>query len=329
MDPRKQDSVKMLQSFIVKQRPEVIAVGADGRTGHDLYKILKVLVGTPEVRKVSEGDNARGSPPEVVFVDEELPRIFATSGRGAKEFQERNALTRQAISVARSLQDPTCEYAHLLGDETDFFQLSVHPLQDMLDRRLRVRIADECITDAVNRTGVDINHAIKNEHQASTLRFVSGLGPRKAQHIFGLLENTPAPVENRSELQNRKLVSAKVAKSCGAFLRINPAHFDEHHKDELEPLDNTMVDPDDYVLARKMSMDALDQDADADDMDQISKRAISDVISKVTSKDGFNRCDQKLDDLDLDLYAAELKKNHDMGDKVAILNDIKLQLQNT
>jgi len=43
---------------------------------------------------------------------------------------------------------------------------------------------ERAFIDVVAMTGVDVNQCVLHNHLSSTLQFVSGLGPRKAQSIL-------------------------------------------------------------------------------------------------------------------------------------------------
>ncbi|KAJ2381958.1 Transcription elongation factor spt6, partial [Coemansia sp. RSA 2603] len=171
--------------------------------------------------------------------------------------------------------------------------------------------------NVVNRTGVDVNHAAQHAHRAHVLQYVAGLGPRKAQALVSRITGDNA-LETRSELITRSLCARRTFINCAAFLRVRPA---------VEVLDATLVHPEDYDLARKMALDALDIEEEDDDNNAYAQRGRkrSDAPSRYVAE-LMRRAPEKLDELDLGKYADELKRLLDVY-KLETLRFIRRQLQ--
>ena len=312
-DVRKRDSCKLLLDFVKRQRPDVVCLGTNGRSSESLYQILiTVLSVVPGM-------------PNPVFIDDEPARIYQQSKRALTEFPEQNTLVKLAIGVGRLAHDPLCELANMLSDPRDFEQLMVHPLQDMLEATDRLKIADECTVDAVNAFGVDLNVATRNKHSSALLRFVSGLGPRKAKSIFDVLSASPQSIEFRLELHSQKLVGDKVYLSCAGFVRIDHGRLykdieDLKERTDLELLDNMMIHPDGgYDYGKKMAADALDIDTE-----NLEQAEVQEANSKAVF--GIIQDAEKLEELDLGLYAIQLEQTMGTKNMIVTLNDIKREL---
>jgi len=101
--------------------------------------------------------------------------------------------------MARQLQDPLLCYAQLCNQERDILALKLHPMQQTLIANSGGRMSDDCsellrrleieFINSANQVGVDINRCNIAPHTAHVLQFVSGLGPRKAQHIVKVLRH--------------------------------------------------------------------------------------------------------------------------------------------
>ena len=311
-DRRKQDSCKLLTEFVKRHKPDVVCVGTNGRTSESLYQIVDMVV-----KNVHE---IRMAPP--VFIDDAPARIYQQSKRAVEELPDQNTLVKLAISVGRLAHDPLGEMANLLCDPKDFEQLVVHPLQDMLDISERMKIADECMVDAVNAFGVDINVACRNKHSSALLRYVSGLGPRKAKSIFDVVSAFPQPIESRSAMVNQKLVGMAVYTSCAGFIRVDHGRLqtDVDYRSDIELLDNTMIHPslEGYEYGKKMATDALDAEPQGeDDYEEVRHKCVVSIM----------RDPSALDELDLDEYAKQLESAGTHFNVGRMLQEIKKELQ--
>eukprot|EP01119_Soliformovum_irregulare_P007094 TRINITY_DN1949_c0_g1_i1.p1 TRINITY_DN1949_c0_g1~~TRINITY_DN1949_c0_g1_i1.p1 ORF type:complete len:1550 (+),score=544.67 TRINITY_DN1949_c0_g1_i1:1495-6144(+) len=279
-DTRPQDDIKKLREFVEEHRPHCIAIGAHLEATR-LYDEVQRIV--EDVRKSS-----RRSPNiHVAYVDTEIPRIFASSQRALKMHPDFPPLLRQAISIGRLLQDPLMEMAGLCSNVKEITSLHLHPLQDMLGEDFLFNSLSRNFQTVVSMTGVDINKAVLYKHASNTLPFVSGLGPRKA---MGLINNIyrkgGSRVYNREDL--RRYMGDCVWTNCVGFLTIHERHL-VHGGGEIEPLDETIIHPDDYHLVRKMAADALERDPEDEDL----------ILMLMEHP-------RSLNEIDLDAFAEEL-----------------------
>lgn len=107
------------------------------------------------------------------------------------------SLVRQAITLARFMQDPLLCVAQLFNQDRDILGLKLHPLQQSIIAASGSRNSEDCtrlnhmlevqFINVTNDVGVDLNRCNQQPHTANALQFVSGLGPRKAQHILKVI----------------------------------------------------------------------------------------------------------------------------------------------
>ncbi|OMJ30041.1 Transcription elongation factor spt-6 [Smittium culicis] len=304
-----------LRLILEKRQPDVVAVV--GMTSQTLRLF-------EDVKRITDNHSAITS--DEIFVtlaSDELARIYYTSDRAKNEFPALNPAERYAMCVGRCLQDSLSEYA-AMGKE--LLGLSLHPLQRLVPPEVRWRHIERVLISMTNSVGVNVNEIIQHSHKSSTLSYVCGLGPRKAQAILNSLSGSAGTslIDSRSDLIYRELVTRNVFVNCASFLRIWPSHTDI--------LDSTRIHPEDYELARKMAADALDVE---DDPDEYSNSDSERYSRKKRGREGpskyvsevIRRSPEKLDELILSEYAIELERRLGVP-KLCCLQFIKRELQN-
>jgi transcription elongation factor SPT6 len=117
---------------------------------------------------------------------------------------------------------------------------------------------------------------------------------------------------NRDQFIKGGLLTTKIFLNATGFLRIthhgslskNSRNHPSQHEDAPDPLDDTRIHPEDYELARKMAMDALELDEE-----DIHNEHPSHVVTLlIQDSDKKN----KLEELNLDEFATSLyEANHD------------------
>lgn len=117
-----------------------------------------------------------------------LATLYASSPRSAVDFPDYNEHIRTAISLGRRFQNAEQEFASFFNQDDEILQYNWHPLQDQLaPSDLRNVLTQELMT-VVNRSGVNINHAVVHPHIAATLPFVAGFGQRKARELINVVK---------------------------------------------------------------------------------------------------------------------------------------------
>lgn len=300
-----------LKSFILSKKPHVIVVGSECIDARNVHKNI-----TEVVQDLC--DNDQFPPIRVEIIDNELSSVYMNSIRGKADFHDYPDLLRQAVSLARRIQDPLVEFSQLCTPEEEILCLRYHPLQDQLPKEDLLNALNTIFINTVNEVGVDINRAIVHPHTAQLVQFICGLGPRKASALLRTLKKQQTPIlESRTQLIMNCKFGAKVFINCAGFIKIDTAQLTDTGTDTyIEVLDSTRVHPEAYEWARKMAVDALEYD-DENDAEANPAGALDEILDNP----------DKLKDLDLDAFAEELERQG-FGNKSITLYDIRNELTN-
>ncbi|CAB1348966.1 unnamed protein product [Coregonus sp. 'balchen'] len=172
----------------------------------------------------------------VELVDNELAMLYMNSKKSEADFRDYPPLLRQAVSVARKIQDPLVEYAQ------------EHVLKEDLLNALYCEFINR-----VNEVGVDVNRAMAHPYTQSLLQYVCGLGPRKGSHLLRILKQNNTRLENRTQLVTMCHMGPKVFINCAGFIKIDTASLGDSTDSYIEVLDGSRVHPETYEWARKMA----------------------------------------------------------------------------
>lgn len=302
----KEADLLAIRNLIASCKPHVVAVGGESRDA---------LMIQLEIREIIAGLIVEERFPsiQVEICDNDLAKIYAKSKKGVSEFREHCPELRQAISICRRLQDPLIEFSQLCTSKDEILSLRYHPLQDQLpEDELLENIYTEFI-NRVNQVGVNVNKAAQRSYSGNLLRFVCGLGPRKAQALIKVLKKqVDQKLENRAQLVTICNLGPKVFINCAGFIKIDTCTLKDTGDAYVEVLDGSRIHPENYEWARKMAVDALEYE---EDECENSAKALEEIFS----------APQKLKDLDLDTFAENLKKQG-FGDKRITLYDIRAEL---
>lgn len=220
-DDEKKAALEALVALLREEKPAAIAV-PHGRRQAGSEKLVE------DLRAAMAGEPL----PMVLPVDEAASAIFATSSDGRKAMPGIEVGIRTAISLGRRLQDPLRELLRMefrtlgLGQTLD----DVH--QGMLQRELEA-VVSSCLATV----GVDLNTA-----DAEMLALVPGLNADLAKAIVDHRRKIGG-FQSRAALAEVPGLEAR-AKYVASFLTIEGGS---------EPLDRTMLQLEDYDLARAVA----------------------------------------------------------------------------
>lgn len=301
---QKEADLLALRNFITTKKPHVISVGSESRealmVAADLREIVGQLVEDEQFPSIS-----------VEICDNELAKIYSNSIKGESEFRDYPQLLRQAISLARRMQDPLIEFSQLCTSDEEILCLRYHALQDQVPRE---ELLEALYLEFVNRTnevGVDINSAVLQGYTCNLIQFVCGFGPRKGQALLKTLKQNNQRLENRTQLVTACHMGPKVFINCAGFIKIDTNSLGDSTEAYVEVLDGSRVHPETYEWARKMAVDALEYD----DEDANPAGALEEILE----------APERLKDLDLDAFAEELERQG-FGNKSITLYDIRAEL---
>lgn len=300
----KEAEIENMKNFIRNKKPHVIAIGGESRDAlmirDDLNEIIKDLAEEEQFPKIS-----------VEIIDNDLAKLYSNSKKGNSDFREYPLLLRQAISLARKMQDPLVEYSQLCTADEEILCLRYHSLQEQLEKD---ELLENLYLEFINRTnevGVDINLAVQNSLTVNLVQFICGLGPRKGQALIKILKQTNQRLENRTQLVTACHMGPKVFINCSGFVKIDTNSLGDSTEAYVEVLDGSRVHPETYEWARKMAVDALEYD----DEDANPAGALEEILESP----------ERLKDLDLDAFAVELERQG-FGNKGITLYDIRAEL---
>lgn len=314
--------VQALVELVERRKPDVIAVSGFSTGTQSLHRCLELIIELKDLKGAAyedEDGNDRSDKLEVVIVNDEVARLYQTSGRAELEHPGAEPLTKYCVALAKYLQNPMKEYAAL---GKDIVSISFHPCQKYLPHEKIIKQLETAMADMVNLCGVDINEAMSDSYTANLLPYICGLGPRKASALLKKISYNGGIVGSREELMidpksGRKGLEPRVWNNCASFLYIE---FDSSEP-ESDYLDNTRVHPEDYDLGRKMAADALELDEEDIEAEQ-QENGPGAIVRKLIKDDA----QEKVNDLILEEYAEQLEKNFNQR-KRATLETIRAELQ--
>ncbi|KAG0213501.1 Transcription elongation factor spt6 [Mortierella sp. NVP41] len=276
---------KDLVDFLDRRRPDVIVVGG-------FTVMTRRLV--EQVEKVANDlRELRGDDVSVIMTNDEA-----------------NPLTRYCISLARLIQNPMNEYAAL---GRDLINIRQHPLQHLVgEDRLR-ELLDRALINVINHVGIDFNAVVDSPYKAHMLKYICGLGPRKAQSLIKGIEADQhnGSLDKRGDLVIRKLLTWRIFMNCCSFLRVHTSYGGD-------VLDETRIHSEDYNLARKMAADALEIDEEALEEYENASQHVEELMRDDSA--------EKLNDLLLEDYAHQLELIQNKPKRMT-LETIKHELQ--
>lgn len=278
-----------LRKFIETHQPDVIVIATCGENVMRLKTNINELTIDMQLK--------------IMLVPHHISLIYEGSEIAKEEFQSFSKIIRRAISIGRYYQNPLAEISRLFNFENDILHYKFHFLQDMIPKDQLLNYLERELIKASCALRIDINKAIEHPH-LNYLKFISGLGPRKARFIAQRLINIEgSSITRRKNLINEEIVGKVVNQNCIGFIKVM----------ETFALDSTGIHPESYDLAVKMCCDALDVEDTKDDT------KINNYVQKIMKKP------KDLETLDLDAFADELVKRK-LGKKHVTLKDIMKEL---
>ncbi|EAT44396.1 AAEL004243-PA [Aedes aegypti] len=172
------------------------------------------------------------------IVPEQGASIYSCSEVAKKEFPKMDVNLISAVSIARRLQDPLCEYVKIEPKH-----LGVGMYQHDINEKSLSETLDEVVMECVSFVGVDINTA-----SVSLLSHVSGLTAKRAEHIVSHRTKN-GPFRSREQLLKVKFIGDKTFTQCAGFIRIEPLTAGIR---DYNLLDSTWVHPESYALAESI-----------------------------------------------------------------------------
>lgn len=216
-------------------------------TGMAMKKI-KSLVNSCNIEAISIGNGTASRETEqfikkigfdrdlqVFVVSEAGASVYSASKIAREEFPTYDVTVRGAVSIGRRLSDPLAELVKI-----DPKSIGVGQYQHDVDQTKLKEELDHTVIRCVNSVGINLNTASK-----SLLSYVSGIGEKMAENIVNYRAENGA-FTYRKDLKKVPRLGEKAYQQAAAFVRI---------KNAKNPLDNSAVHPEAYVLVEKMAKD--------------------------------------------------------------------------
>ncbi|QYJ69047.1 Tex family protein [Flavobacterium litorale] len=220
--PQKESAIAMkkIRSMANAYKVEAIAIG-NGTASRETEHFIKKI--------------AWDTPPQVFIVNEAGASVYSASKIARSEFPNYDVTVRGAVSIGRRLSDPLAELVKI-----DPKAIGVGQYQHDVDQTKLKEELDTVVMRCVNAVGVNINTASK-----SLLSYVSGIGDKLAENIVAYRTENGA-FEDRKQLKKVPRLGEKAYQQAAAFVRIPNAK---------NPLDNSAVHPEAYLIIEKMAKD--------------------------------------------------------------------------
>ncbi|XP_019447116.1 PREDICTED: transcription elongation factor SPT6 homolog isoform X2 [Lupinus angustifolius] len=274
---RKKNDQERVLKFMTDHQPHVVVLGAVNlsctRLKEDLYEVIFKMV---EENPRDVGHEMDGL--SIVYGDEFIPRLYENSRISSEQLPSQQGIVRRAVALGRYLQNPLAMVATLCGPRREILSWKLSSLESFLNPDDKFGMIDQVMVDVTNQVGLDINLAISHEWLFSPLKFISGLGPRKAASLQRSLVRAGAIFTRKDFLKEHKL-QKKVFVNAVGFLRIRRSGLAASSSEYIDLLDDTRIHPESYALAQELAKDVYDEDGtgDANDDDDALDLAIEHV----------------------------------------------------
>lgn len=274
----------------------------------DKYKIDIIAIGNGTASRESEkfvSETIKGTKCKYVIVSEAGASIYSASPLAKEEFPDLTVEKRSAISIGRRLQDPLSELVKI-----DPKSIGVGEYQYDVNQKELASGLDFTVLKVVNEVGVNVNTA-----SPSILKYISGLTKPTITKLM-----SAKPFKTREDITKVKGISAKVYEQAIGFLRI---------KDGLNPLDNTGIHPESYLLTNNIlqELNLNIKNINTDDFKETLKKADAKILASKLNADIYTVTDilKELQNPGLDI-----RENLDapiLKSDILTIDDLKIGMQ--
>lgn len=274
----------------------------------DKYKIDIIAIGNGTASRESEkfvSETIKGTKCKYIIVSEAGASIYSASPLAKEEFPDLTVEKRSAISIGRRLQDPLSELVKI-----DPKSIGVGEYQYDVNQKELASGLDFTVLKVVNEVGVNVNTA-----SPSILKYISGLTKPAITKLM-----SAKTFKTREDIAKVKGISAKVYEQAIGFLRI---------KDGLNPLDNTGIHPESYLLTNNIlqELNLNIKNINTDDFKEALKKADAKILASKLNADIYTVTDilQELQNPGLDI-----RENLDapiLKSDILTIDDLKIGMQ--
>ena len=212
---------EVISDLIQRHGVRAIVVGT-GTGARDVARAINELLGRMKIRGV-----------HVVMMTAGPASAYAASRQAREEFPDLDTPVREAVSLARRLQDPLSELVKVepraMGLGQQQYDVNQKQLRDALFSTL---------VSCVSRVGADLNRA-----PVDLLRYISGLQMGTAQKLVEKRQEING-FKSRAQMMEVDGIGPKVFEQCAGFLRVIGGD---------NPLDATAIHPELYGVVERVA----------------------------------------------------------------------------
>ncbi len=240
--PKTKQTKDILANTIKTHKVQYIAIG-NGTASREIDRIIRDVLKEGNFTDVKR-----------LIVNESGASVYSADEIAREEFPDLDATIRSAISIARRLQDPLAELVKI-----DPRSIGVGQYQhDVNVTKLKLSL-EEVVESCVNKVGVNLNTA-----SYKLLGYVSGIGASLAKSIVAHRDKA-GKFKARTDVMKVPGFGPKAFEQAAGFLRV---------PESVNPLDNSAVHPERYVIVEQIAKDLGSKISDL-----IGKRAAVDAIA--------------------------------------------------
>ncbi|PTH58205.1 Tex family protein [Staphylococcus agnetis] len=220
------DAERIFLNIINTYNIDLIAIG-NGTASRETEQFVANMIQT------------HGLKVQYIIVNEAGASVYSASDIARQEFPDFQVEERSAVSIGRRVQDPLSELVKI-----DPKSIGVGQYQHDVNQKQLGEALDFVVETAVNQVGVNVNTA-----SSTLLQHVAGLSKPIANNIIQYREEN-GKITHHKEINKVKRLGQKTFEQSIGFLRI---------VDGEEPLDNTPIHPESYVVTYQL-LDELNID---------------------------------------------------------------------
>jgi len=303
-DKKLKEAKEKLKKIIIEYGIDLIAIG-NGTASRETEKFVAELL--PEIETTKKV--------QYIIVSEAGASIYSASKLAREEFPDLDVTVRGAISIARRVQDPLAELVKI-----DPKSIGVGMYQYDVNQKELGNALTNVVESSVNNVGVNVNSA-----SWALLNYVSGLKKNVCKNIVEY-RNENGKFSSRKDLKKIKGLGGKMFTMAAGFIMVPESE---------NPLDNTVIHPESYKIAKELLKAAKIKITDLNEnreevKEKLETLNIEELIKeneygKETVNDIYNALVQKRRD-PRDVYATPLLK-----DSILKIEDLKegLELEGT
>jgi len=292
-DKKLKEAKEKLKKIIIENDIDLIAIG-NGTASRETEKFVAELL--PEIETTKKV--------QYIIVSEAGASIYSASKLAREEFPDLDVTVRGAISIARRVQDPLAELVKI-----DPKSIGVGMYQYDVNQKDLGNALTNVVESSVNNVGVNVNSA-----SWALLNYVSGLKKNVCKNIVDY-RNENGKILTRKELSKIKGLGKKMFTMAAGFIMVPESE---------NPLDNTVIHPESYKIAKNLLKVAKVKITDLNN----KREEVKEKLEKVNLEE-FIKENEYGKETVTDIYNALIQKRRDPRETYAtpLLKDSILKIE--